>query len=388
MPARAQPTRFSPDDRTGAKDVVVVGFREDAEPFSYQVTIDGQPQFVGYLADLCYGLFQGSAYRVVSVPVRATDRFARLRDPGDPPFDPSKRAYFGVDDPRNQPVDLLCDPNTLRLERTAQIANGIYSPIVFVSGVSYIQNKASSAPSRDVMLGYVANTTAATVAQRACTSNTFRISSGSDGSGMACPPAPDQATREEIDRAACDSLVESSTDTGSYRFCAFTTHADLVRWLCRSVLDIPRDATEARAASDTRKGREHFPPAPIVTPGPDRIYFGDRDIILAKLTGWLAGNSACGSIDNTATDIDAQRKRDSYTYEPYALVVTKTNPELFQHVQRRIYEFFSHRSEASALFDTYFPGQGMSEPLAYLFLLNGVAEESMFKRSDAGAADR
>ena len=67
-----------------------------------------------------------------------------------------------------------------------------------------------------------------------------------------------------------------------------------------------------------------------------------------------------------------------YTYEPYALLVTKYRPDLVQYVQRRVYEIFSHRSEAVSHFTEHFPGVRMSPVLASLFLLNAVDEEKYF----------
>ena len=68
----------------------------------------------------------------------------------------------------------------------------------------------------------------------------------------------------------------------------------------------------------------------------------------------------------------------NYTYEPYALVVSLTRPELAQFVQRRTYEFFSHPGNARGLFQKHFPKQQMSPALAYLYLLNGVMERDPF----------
>ncbi|MGO4841113.1 hypothetical protein AB4144_53555, partial [Rhizobiaceae sp. 2RAB30] len=60
---------------------------------------------------------------------------------------------------------------------------------------------------------------------------------------------------------------------------------------------------------------------------------------------------------------------------------------LVQFVQRRIFEFFSHRSEAISLFTTYFPDMQMSPTVANLFLLNAVAEEKYFRFSPPEAED-
>lgn len=100
----------------------------------------------------------------------------------------------------------------------------------------------------------------------------------------------------------------------------------------------------------------------------DKVYFGDRDIIVGKLAEWEKMGRSCERVR------DSKR---SFTYEPYALLISKADVELAGFVQRRIFEIFSHRSGARALFYKWFPeGTTMSEPLAWLFLLNGVADEN------------
>jgi hypothetical protein len=115
-------------------------------------------------------------------------------------------------------------------------------------------------------------------------------------------------------------------------------HDELIEWFC---------------ASDAALGR---------------IYVGDRDIIQGKLRDWLAKGRPCSDIRDTG---------QSFTYEPYAILVAKRNPELISFVQRRIYQIFSHRDGAEALFHKWFPGQRMSDPLAWQFVLNGVMEQNM-----------
>jgi hypothetical protein len=60
-------------------------------------------------------------------------------------------------------------------------------------------------------------------------------------------------------------------------------------------------------------------------------------------------------------------------------LISKTDPDLVQFVQRGVYDLFSHRSKATSLFSTYFPGAEMSPVLAYLFMLNAVDEEKYFQ---------
>ena len=84
---------------TPGKQVVTIGFRADAEPFSYRVRGDGgklagdQPLYRGFLADLCYWIFDGGDYSVVESEVTAGNRFEKLM---------------------SREIDVLCDPVTMR----------------------------------------------------------------------------------------------------------------------------------------------------------------------------------------------------------------------------------------------------------------------------------
>ena len=142
---------------------VTIGFRADAEPFSFLVKTDDRKQFQGYLADLCYALFNGSPYQITSEPVTVEDRFDRIRG-----------ASAG------SAVDMLCDPLTLRFSEQAQELRGLYSPIVFTSGVTYLLRK-TGAPRRIAYLGYVKGSTAGKVAKKACQVDLFRIREPGEG---------------------------------------------------------------------------------------------------------------------------------------------------------------------------------------------------------------
>ncbi|MFV0244641.1 MAG: hypothetical protein ACK5IB_06430 [Qingshengfaniella sp.] len=372
---------------SSTKTPIVVGFRMDAEPFSYLVQRTGEQVYKGYIADICHQIFDDSPYEVVAVPLTARSRFMFLRITDDPPFDPGQPAYDRndmatgqlaggldvfeasgrvafLDRMGRQPVDVICDPVTLRyfaerqggvgdiVSKTGEIlpsrSDGLFSPIVFASGVSYLRRPG---PKGNVQLAFVANSTASEVARRACLANLFRIS-GNTLDVARCADANDQVWRS-TEPLGCQSMAGavlsgqvgySPTAALTYEVCVQETHSDIIAWLCDP------GATE------------------------ERVYFGDRDIILGKLRAYRAAHPACDSKL-------IEEKQETYTYEPYALVVTQTNAALYQHVQRRIYELFSHRSAANSLFTKYFPGQRMTDPLAWLFLLNAVSEENNFRHA-------
>ena len=95
-----------------------------------------------------------------------------------------------------------------------------------------------------------------------------------------------------------------------------------------------------------------------------RYYFGDKDLIVGQYEAWRDA----GNVRRRASD-DPFR-----SYEPYALLISKVNPDLVQFVQRRIYEIFSDREQVISLFTANFKGKAMSTPLANLFNLNGVED--------------
>ena len=99
-PAAAETAKRDTDD------VVVAGFRNDVEPFSFRNRTPLERRFDGYIADFCYDVFQGSAYKVVPVLVTAEDRFTRIKANGTVDYDPKGPET-------EQDIDILCDPVTL-----------------------------------------------------------------------------------------------------------------------------------------------------------------------------------------------------------------------------------------------------------------------------------
>ncbi|QDY69153.1 hypothetical protein [Qingshengfaniella alkalisoli] len=320
---------------TGDREVVRVGFRADAEPFAYLQGSSGQQRFRGYMVDLCYRLFSSDRYVVDAVEVTAENRFNAFETPPRAPF-----------------IDLLCDPVTLRFSAEDGRNLGVFSPIVFVSGVSYLRRQPQG-PGGDVMLGYVRGSTAIETAQRACESDLFKVkptAGTEDGCNDETPSNCYQDVTYSIDQ------TEEGYSRNRYFFCEFSSHTETIKWFCSG------------------EYRSYSYPYGIAHPyGIERAYFGDRDIIIGKLEAWLAEDNSCSGVE---------RKFDSYTYEPYALVIKKDKPDLIRFVQRRVYEVFSNRSEAVALFTTHFQGKKMSQALASLFLLNAVEQEDRFQRSD------
>lgn len=305
---------------------IVIGFRTDIPPFSYLPPPDGNNEkrpYLGYLAELCYEIFDNSDYQLIQVPINGRNRFSAMRQP--------------LPELGDRKVDVLCDAVTVRLDDPERTGAGVFSPIVFVSGVSYLWR--SVRRFRDVEVGYLGNSTAERVAKEACTVDALRL--GSSGKTPDCFTGQPTECRAEMtavrsrDPEPTKSLKEIGAAIPAYVLCPMQDHDQLIEWFC----------------SNTDR---------------DKVYFGDREIILGKLAAWRAAGRSC---------TDVRDPFQSFTYEPYALLIATQDMALFAFVQHRIYELFSHRAGAEALFYKWFPQQTMSEPLAWLFNLNSVMDQ-------------
>ena len=156
-------------------DPVLVGFRADAPPFSSIKRVGEEERYEGYLVDLCNRIFapdQGERYRMVKTQVTSADRFVRLARTEAERWRPGQPIAGAK-------VDLLCDPVTLRYASEsdepvgARRTDGVFSPIVFVTGVSYLERSTGGLADAPV-LGFVGGTTARKVVLQACEHDAFR----------------------------------------------------------------------------------------------------------------------------------------------------------------------------------------------------------------------
>lgn len=361
-------------------DPVRVGFRKDAEPFSYKIGRNREVRYTGFVADLCHKVFNGSAYAVEAVEVTAQDRFKLLRPVPPSPIPTAQGPRVAVADklnsgtqtataefslqtakeetpqekssglfeapPEDAYIDVLCDPVTLRYSLNDGRSDGVFSPIVFITGVSYMRRRVGG-QNDTVTLAYVSQVSAAEIAVRLCRDDAFRLyneeseRSADDLSGTCRTPNRNDFVGDTslLNAENASGCVMGGKDKKRYQVCAFQNHEQLIEWFC----------------SDFNGSRQ-------------RIYVGDQDIIEGKLTAWLRSGRDCGS--------NVERNKEVFTYEPYAILISKADADLIAHVQRRVYEIFSNRSEAMGLFTTHFPGKSLSVPLANLFLLNGVEKHT------------
>lgn len=322
---------------------VTLGFRTDVQPFSFIAggMQDDDPEsseaiklgrpYAGYVAELCYQIFSNSEYEVSQVAVTAQSRFQLMRRPG---IDDADKA---------DKIDVLCDATTLRLDDLNRTDAGVFSPIIFVSGVSYISRSVRRFGT-DVELGFVNGTTARDVAEVACEEDILQIGVAEDAkceepkwTDCRLPVVSSLSTQKTSASAQrlTLSLAELDQETATYVMCGKDSHDELIEWFC------------------SKNER-------------NKAYFGDREIILAKLADWKALGRPCDGVRDPV---------QTFTYEPYALLISKHDPELISFVQQRVYELFSHRSGIEALFAKWFPRQKMSPALAWLYVLNGVMQE-------------
>ena len=174
---------------------------------------------------------------------------------------------------------------------------------------------------------YVENTTAPLVVELACENDLLDIR--------------EQGVRRTARRRRSSMTTarwaRNSTQSGAatYHFCAVESHTNAIAIFCRNY------------------GEE---------PNFEIAYFGDREIILGKLA-WHQEKNCPPTIE---------KDFPYYTYEPYALLVTKNRPTWSSSSSGASTRIFSDRSEAVSLFTEHFPGVRMSPVLADLFLLNAV----------------
>lgn len=432
------------------KTTVRIGFRIDAEPFSYRYDPERlrtsppahQRQYGGFIADICYYIFDQGNYQIDQIPVTAVDRFSKLKD---------------------DEIDVLCDPVTLRYSEPDRAEAGAFSPIVFASTVTYLENRKRDRQN-NVFIAYVANTTANLVVKHACDIDLItaipydqrshlpmmcataealrqiedlrlRGSSAADPDVAKAAQALAAATKNEhlfaadevkgskpADRKRKQDLaslwesreMEASRIAADCRRdgCSWSQVGDRLQGIVQKLgpscgdLDLPsvqqdkpgvaQEASLPNLVAQQKDEKDlltrftHYRFCPQAThdaairwmcerrfgdPAKESlVYLGDRDIILGKLRSWNNANPKCV--------VTNENGAESLTYEPYAIMVSDKADNAFallKQVQRRVHDFFSFRSRARAVFDTYFPQTtGISPTLAYLFLLNATEEERDF----------
>ena len=349
-----------------------IGFRADAEPFSYKVNGDGgnqigsQPLYKGFLADLCYWIFDGGDYSVVEMEVNADDCFSKLE--------------------RGE-IDVLCDPVTMRFSDEKRMKAGIFSPIVFATGISYVVRR-SRAGRDPVFIGYVENTTVETVLEHVCLVDLFRAVPAEERAELAtmCQTAiaarrvaaeeedwdgawtaandehtsckqraeEEKGPRKEQLEKRRDMWAEAMTHIARCKDDSNCKLPDIVNRFgvpCEAVKpgipgempdDLKGTADDSTVTLDLKvrpdsslSRRTVYRFCPKLTHNkiiewfceprtgqdvPTLVYIGDREIILGKLQTWNKEHGPECVVEN-------ETGGDDLTYEPYALMVAKPSIE-------------------------------------------------------------
>ena len=261
--------RHRPGSRAEAGEprAVLVGFRADAPPFSSIKRVGEEERYEGYLVDLCNRIFtpdRGERYRMIKTQVTSADRFARLARSEAERWRPGQPIAGAK-------IDLLCDPVTLRYASEsdepvgARRTDGVFSPIVFVTGVSYVE-RSTAAPDTTV-LGFVGGTTARKVVLQACERDAFRerarYGTQSDADAIrACAAdleerkgrsSTPQGGTASTERPVVPRRAVPGPRTSGYRFCLFANHTAAAEWFC------------------------------MAQPNGALYYFGDKDLILGQV---------------------------------------------------------------------------------------------------------
>ncbi len=295
-----------------ADDTVAVAVRRDAAPFSYRDV--GEARYAGFMVDLCTRIVRDMGREPAYVAVTADARF--------------------VDDVT---YDVLCDPTTVTPERAR---SGVFSPIVFVSGISFV----FSATNNDALYR-----------TWLAAGEAGRWSRASDGSDD-LPWCRDLDERGRVVQTRIGVL-------------AGTTAVPVVTGLLDpdaseeplSVTGLSRNACLSRVEShaeglDRLCGTGDDPPL--------SHYFADRDILSAQLRRRRAAGDACG----------LTLSRRFFSVEPYALFVRNPDPAFLRAFMASFYRV--HRlggpDGPRGLFERYFEGRRASDMVETIFFLNAA----------------
>jgi hypothetical protein len=232
-----------------------MGVRDDARPFVYR-DVDGI--YRGFLYDLCRFAADSAGHpEPEHVPVTAANRFKWMSD-------------------ASAPIDLLCDPTTITLERAARFD---FSPIVFVAN-STVLRRVSARPIP------------------AETASNLGCETGEAPMVVVVGSVSGTTAEQAIDIALEQSAIGVKGDQA----------------ICRITFD---DHETGIAALCSDEGSLSF-------------YFGDFDILSAHLEDWNNRSEGCPASFASGFEL----------YEPYALIIGDRLPDFQRRFIRGIYTYF------------------------------------------------
>lgn len=428
-PALAQTAREGARSSRGPQQIVMA-MRADAPPFSYLLPGSDPSRpgaWHGYLAQLCLDIFAGQdQFQVTLRPVTSGDRFQGLNLP---------LAH-------KDHTDMLCDAVTMRFSDAVRSEKTVFSPIVFASGVSYL-DKIERDMRNGMLIGYIGSTTARDVAFKACEVDHFnallpmqrgilyqrcklrwsaaearraladesldpRLAAASLAAlGEAAKtlfrvaqdkkPAPlldpdSRALMEAVLDRTDPARLDLSASVESCRSALANAEPRLFPAACKPALDLVQDPS----CDGPQPQDQTLADKPIAErPWPD-YRFCPLDSHERLIEWFCAGPSTQRRIYMGDRELILERLQgwnerrgpcmveqpggaEFLSYEPYAFPISIYRPRLIQFVQQRIYKLFSDRAQMNARFAGSFEGRRMSSTLAYLFLLNAVEDEATLR---------
>jgi ABC-type amino acid transport substrate-binding protein len=245
-----------------------MGVRADARPFVYR---DGDGTYRGFIYDLCRAAAASAGHpEPEHVLVTAGGRFAAMGDP-------------------DAPLDLLCDPTTITLERAR---DWDFTPIVFVANSTFLRRTPVQPLSPEAARLYGCE---AADAERI-------IVAGRVG-GTTAEQALDLATEGGLIRTGDDeALCQTSFDDHAQGFDALCGGEDAISY-----------------------------------------YFGDADILAAHLAARQAAPEGCPAAFASGFTL----------YEPYALVVGDRTPAFRRGFIHGVYAFFRDGGGERAFYEHF-----------------------------------
>lgn len=362
-----------------AENPVTVGYRSQAEPFVYVDEETGDR--AGFLYEICEEILETSGLEYEWVEVNAGDRLDALRSEED-----SKQSD-GMQE--TVKIDMLCDPLTITLDRAKTV---LFSPVVFISGGSYLQVEYITPPTSTVVEAPYGKYAASAAYQKGRKdAESIEILRAFDGTeldrasqgDLRILNAAELDERRQIDVDDCDNLpagkvgsirigvLKNSTSSQviSNALSAETPFLNPNIW--ETVCYHPVD-THEEGISKLCQGK------PVGDGYPITYYFGDRDIISKYLQKYRASsNGAKGdSIANLCEHISLSNR--FFSIEPYGLGFSKrlTREEHIK-IQQAMLKVFSTSIDSETgtgkttlpfkLFRKYFPNKRASDDLSAVF---------------------
>lgn len=291
---------------------IVVGVREDARPFAW--FDKGNQRFEGFLVEVCRYAIENMGLTAKEIPVTAQNRFYFLEKPVD-----------------QGGVHMLCDTTSITLSR-ARLR--LFSPIVFLSGISYAVSPAAEKKQIENFTASQKNASGAQATDNCSEKNTERV------------PV----------KNSMQPLMHVGVLGGTTAF--ETVRRDETLSLFR--LEKNESVCVNSALHNYEAGIQELCSGKIA------YFFGDRDLIAYHLNEYKKTEKG--------KNCDAVLSRKFFSYEPYALVVRDSRVDIFKKLQAALFELFRDEKTLNSIIKNSFGDQKPSGLLSALFRINAIGK--------------